>query len=818
MNNGAFGENFPYSNFHDLNMDWIVKIAKDFLDQYTHIQEVIAQGLTDLQEKYETLDALLEAWYETHSADIANQLADALADLNEWYNTHQNYLDQELADNVAEFNRLADAKAEQTIASIPEDYTTLSNAVSHINNNTIKPLLIMANTGEDQYFSIEAVRSDLPGVYYVYTITSINRTNFAGISSWEVGSDYNHYTFTYERGSHNVGTSAIAYKYDNVITSEAITGYAALVADRSDYTLKIVSTMALTADQRVLAMFFGNGDALQRSITAYGNNHRMFTTRNNPFNKFYLVNGVNYKNLLTVSYNSTTRIYTVTRNATTGFIYGFTEMDNTQIAVGAEGVAGMTYPFPASFSSESAISGMAVIVATRSDQTSSTWKVIDFTTLQNNKSMYIVLGVVYRSSTSSILFFSKQAQQLFTNYGDYAEVHPVNRFYLINGQDSEGALSLNYDPETYIYTITRNSDSFFCYGLTDDASSGQISVGAEGVAGMTYPFPASFTSSPMRTGFAYIVATKNDTSTSTWKIITNAEYVSNYVNYILLGIVYHNNINSFFFSELARNMFTNYNINEIVFDSDLYRAFRKVGVIGDSLSVGYIWNKTAQTNIPRALEYSWPKQVMKSAGVPWLNFGTSGQGTLTWYSNSTYGKVQTLPNGNKCQAYIIGLGQNDQNPNASGYAPLGSPEDVTTDPDATVTTYYGGYSRIIAHLKRINPTCKIFCLTNPRVSTTSAPYNEAVRYIADTYYSNDNNVILVDLATDYSIYFMGNSYLVRDAIAIEGGHYSPSGYSRIATIMMRAISEAMERNASSMYNIAQIPYDTADPTPNTMTE
>ena len=47
MNTGAFGEGFPYSNFHDLNMDWIIKIAKDFLDQYTHIQQVIDQGLDD---------------------------------------------------------------------------------------------------------------------------------------------------------------------------------------------------------------------------------------------------------------------------------------------------------------------------------------------------------------------------------------------------------------------------------------------------------------------------------------------------------------------------------------------------------------------------------------------------------------------------------------------------------------------------------------------------------------------------------------------------------------------------------------------------
>ena len=37
-------EQFPYTNFHELNMDWIVKIAKDFLDQYTHIQETITTG------------------------------------------------------------------------------------------------------------------------------------------------------------------------------------------------------------------------------------------------------------------------------------------------------------------------------------------------------------------------------------------------------------------------------------------------------------------------------------------------------------------------------------------------------------------------------------------------------------------------------------------------------------------------------------------------------------------------------------------------------------------------------------------------------
>ena len=134
MNNGAFGENFPYSNFHDLNMDWIIKIAKDFLDQYTHIQETIDNGLEQLQTKADNLEELLQQWYNTHSEDIANQLADALEDLNNWYTTHEGYLDQYVADSITEFNTRAEQKAADTIATIPPAYTELSDKVEWVSN------------------------------------------------------------------------------------------------------------------------------------------------------------------------------------------------------------------------------------------------------------------------------------------------------------------------------------------------------------------------------------------------------------------------------------------------------------------------------------------------------------------------------------------------------------------------------------------------------------------------------------------------------------------------------------------------------------
>ena len=128
-------EGFPYTNFHELNLDWIIKIARDFLDQYTNIQQTITQGLEDLDTKAEQLQALLDAWYEEHSEDIAQQLTAALQDLNDWYTLHENYLNDTLIENIGLFNTRADEKTAQCIAEIPADYTELSNEVTQLLEN-----------------------------------------------------------------------------------------------------------------------------------------------------------------------------------------------------------------------------------------------------------------------------------------------------------------------------------------------------------------------------------------------------------------------------------------------------------------------------------------------------------------------------------------------------------------------------------------------------------------------------------------------------------------------------------------------------------
>ena len=81
----ALFENFPYTNFHELNLDWIIEVVKNFLEQYSHIEETITDGETALTNKEQELEQTFET--------------------------------------------AAEAIVQAVIASIPPDYTALSNKV-----------------------------------------------------------------------------------------------------------------------------------------------------------------------------------------------------------------------------------------------------------------------------------------------------------------------------------------------------------------------------------------------------------------------------------------------------------------------------------------------------------------------------------------------------------------------------------------------------------------------------------------------------------------------------------------------------------------
>lgn len=256
-----------------------------------------------------------------------------------------------------------------------------------------------------------------------------------------------------------------------------------------------------------------------------------------------------------------------------------------------------------------------------------------------------------------------------------------------------------------------------------------------------------------------------------------------------------------------------YDNNSSALPYDLFKTFQKVAVCGDSLCVGYSYNPVTQTATRRNLKYSWPKYVMKDAGVPWLSIGDSGQTTLTWASDPTYGKVQLEAAGNKCQLYIIGLGENDQNNND---VPLGTHSDIAHNPSTVATTFYGGYSRIIELIKVVNPDAFILCLTNPNPNGNRAAYNAAVRYIAETAYTTADNVYLLDMSAYTAEFRDPSSLIYQDNVNITS-HYSPIGYKLIASVMEKAVSNRIKVDIDDFKMVAFTPYDTSDPTPDTMT-
>ena len=64
MNMGAFGENFPYTNFHDLNLDWVLKtlqeLRKEMLDGKKEIDEAKAEIEEFIAGIGVEIDALVE--------------------------------------------------------------------------------------------------------------------------------------------------------------------------------------------------------------------------------------------------------------------------------------------------------------------------------------------------------------------------------------------------------------------------------------------------------------------------------------------------------------------------------------------------------------------------------------------------------------------------------------------------------------------------------------------------------------------------------------------------------------------------------------
>ena len=224
----------------------------------------------------------------------------------------------------------------------------------------------------------------------------------------------------------------------------------------------------------------------------------------------------------------------------------------------------------------------------------------------------------------------------------------------------------------------------------------------------------------------------------------------------------------------------------------IFQGIPSVGMIGDSLMSGATYNHYDEENPLKDREgFEWWRVLERESGAKYFDFAKGGLSTKSWLD--IYLGTATKPE-NKCCAYIIGLGVNDEYFLGIDY--LGTPDDIDiNNPDNNKDTYYGNYAKIIQKLTSFNSRAKFFLLTEPRrINDLDSKWNGAVRYIANLF----NNCYTVDLQDLYNnIYLKGFINNTKGPQA----HYPSIAYCYMAKLIERAIGDTIIKNARDFVDI-----------------
>ena len=236
-----------------------------------------------------------------------------------------------------------------------------------------------------------------------------------------------------------------------------------------------------------------------------------------------------------------------------------------------------------------------------------------------------------------------------------------------------------------------------------------------------------------------------------------------------------------------------------------FGAFASFTAIGDSLTAGlypatYNSDGTVKTWLSDK-RFSWAAYLAKRAGANHLNYGISGITAKTWYTNAN-GYPLMVSDNKKTQAYIIGLGINDNAAISDSYpvvAGASVADDInTSDRTQNANSFIGDYAKIVQAVMEFAPGAKIFCLTNPRGATDSEMYAAIMEMGQLSFFAG---IVFCVEMRDFAAYY--------DASPVEvwrrGVHYSAAGYRQIADIMLYALSKRMCEDRVAFEQIPSIP-------------
>lgn len=233
---------------------------------------------------------------------------------------------------------------------------------------------------------------------------------------------------------------------------------------------------------------------------------------------------------------------------------------------------------------------------------------------------------------------------------------------------------------------------------------------------------------------------------------------------------------------------------------ELLSCFFNVGCIGDSLASGVAVYKDTQgqlvVNSVNRYPYSWGKYLERMTGNTYYNWSAGGLRTDTWLSSSY--ATECFDGKHLCQAYIIGLGQNDNN--KSQGSDIGTSADIDlSDYKNNAESFYGRYAKIIQKIKEVQPKAKIFVVTDPNDSVDANGYNVAIRKMAELF----KFVYVLDMRK----YWNDAPCKILLNNQKRYGHFNAVGYYLIAKMMMTYIDWIMQKHWEDFREIENIGTD-----------
>ena len=199
----------------------------------------------------------------------------------------------------------------------------------------------------------------------------------------------------------------------------------------------------------------------------------------------------------------------------------------------------------------------------------------------------------------------------------------------------------------------------------------------------------------------------------------------------------------------------------------------KIGVCGDSLSSGEIWNGGS---VRDCYNYSWLSNIARDIGAECVHYSKGGLTSKAWWSDADGYKTALANEPVKPSAYYIAFGTNDKN---QVEYPIGTISDVAG------TDSFVGYMRsIIEYVHTQQPSAAVFLVSTYNTSVASTPYNEMIEDIADLY----SYCFFIDYANN------GIIQTTQSNIYVENSHFTTLGYVEVSRVIKELTEAEIQSN------------------------